>query len=221
MARHPNSIKKLQILEKNGIKIINSGYGIANCTRENVTKLLLANNIPHPKSIVISTNDFSFSNIKIFGSHCWIKRGDFHSIQKDDVIYTHTAKAEGIIQKYALRGIFTAVINEHLQGDLVKFYGVEGTNFFYWFYPTHSKFGLEKINGKAVGIPFNHFFLKKICEYTARLLNVHIYGGDCIIDKNGIIRIIDFNDWPSFTPCLYEAVPYIANFIYRYYCGSV
>lgn len=217
MARNPKSVRKLQELESTGKKVINSGYGIENCFRENITRLLLANCIPHPQSIIVPTNYFSFSDIKILGSHCWIKRGDFQSIQKEDVSYVHVGKIENIIQNYALRGILTVVINEHLQGDLVKFYGVDETNFFYWFYPniSHSKFGLEKINGKQKGIPFNYVFLKKICTYIARLLNIRIYGGDCVIDKNGIIRIIDFNDWPSFAPCRNEAVPYIAECIYK------
>ena len=37
------------------------------------------------------------------------------------------------------------------------------------------------------------------------VLNVHVYGGDCIVSPEGDIRIIDFNDWPSFAPCRNEA----------------
>jgi hypothetical protein len=109
------------------------------------------------------------------------------------------------------------VINEHLIGDLVKFYGVAGTGFFHWFYPNdmnHSKFGLEKINGEAKGLPFNLAYLKEICTKAANVLNVYIYGGDCVVDTNGNIKIIDFNDWPSFAPCRMDAAPYIAQCIY-------
>jgi hypothetical protein len=45
------------------------------------------------------------------------------------------------------------------------------------------------------------------------VLDVKIYGGDCIIAADGTIRIIDFNDWPSFAPCRDEAGPYIAKCI--------
>ena len=38
-----------------------------------------------------------------------------------------------------------------------------------------------------------------------------IYGGDCIVSDDGQIRIIDFNDWPSFAPCRNEAAPHIAR----------
>jgi hypothetical protein len=31
------------------------------------------------------------------------------------------------------------------------------------------------------------------------------------VDPDGTIRIIDFNDWPSFAPCRNEAAPHIAK----------
>ena len=37
------------------------------------------------------------------------------------------------------------------------------------------------------------------------MLQVDVYGGDCIVSPDGSIRIIDFNDWPSFAPCRKEA----------------
>ena len=101
-------------------------------------------------------------------------------------------------------------------GDLVKFYGVAGSDFFYWFYPfnmNHSKFGHEQINGKATGIAFSVEDMHAICERSAQVLKVKIYGGDCIISPEGEIRIIDFNDWPSFAPCRDQAAPHIARCI--------
>lgn len=217
MARDKKSIKKLQQLEDEGKLIINSGYGIDNCTREKMTRLLLSNHIPHPKSIIVPTNKPLPIGTEELTSNCWIKRGDFHAIHREDVSYTRNVEeAESILNEYSLRGINTAVINEHLYGDLIKFYGVAGTDFFHWFYPDdqkHSKFGLEAINGKPVGTPFNLDFLKEICSQTAQVLNIYIYGGDAVVDENGNVKIIDFNDWPSFAPCRKEAAPYIAKCI--------
>ncbi|MCC8146094.1 MAG: hypothetical protein LIO93_06590 [Bacteroidales bacterium] len=219
MVRDRKSILKLQQLEDEGKRVVNSGYGIENCTRGKMTRLLLENNIPHPQSIIVLTDDKEFHGLESLGSHCWIKRGDFHAIHREDVTYARIGEeAESVIRGYALRGIPSAVINEHLEGDLIKFYGVEGTDFFYWFYPNdlnHSKFGLEKINGKAQGIPFDLEELKSYCSRSARVLNIYIYGGDCVVDKNGNIKIIDFNDWPSFAPCRKQAAPYIAECIYN------
>lgn len=215
MARDHESIEKLQTLEQNGCTVINSGYGIANCIRRQMTELLMSRGVPHPESLIKNTGDDPTADLERMDFHnCWIKRGDHHAIHREDVTYVRNRdEARSVLKEYALRGIPTAVINEHLQGDLVKFYGVEGSDFFYWFYPSdrhHSKFGLEEINGRAQGIPFSEIYLRDICNTAALVLNVHIYGGDCIVAEDSTIRIIDFNDWPSFAPCREEAAPYIA-----------
>lgn len=219
MARSKEVVEKLKEYENRGAVVVNSGYGISNCTREQMTRLLVDNNIPHPRSIITSTKDHHIAQrLKEEGmDNCWIKRGDFHAIHREDVTYVrHIGEAEGILSEYALRGIPNAVINEHLVGDLVKFYGVAGSDFFYWFYPfnmNHSKFGHEQINGKATGIAFSVQDMHAICERSAQVLKVKIYGGDCIISPEGEIRIIDFNDWPSFAPCRDQAAPHIARCI--------
>ncbi len=218
MCREQRSIFKLQELEDKGALVINSGYGIENCTRERMTRILLGSNIPYPKSLIVNTNESVKELLDKGGfQQCWIKRGDFHAMHKEDVSYVrHTEEAQEILQEYFLRGINRAVINIHLEGDLVKFYGVHGTPFFFWFYPFdagHSKYGYEAINGKAKGIPFDKDHLIDMCGKAADALDVQIYGGDCIVSPEGEIRIIDFNDWPSFAPCRQEAGPHIAKCI--------
>jgi len=216
MCRRQESIKKLQKLEDDGKLIINSGYGIENCTRERMTRILVGNNIPYPESLIVNTNESVTSALKKAGfTSCWIKRGDFHAMHKEDVSYCrHAEEAQEVLQEYFYRGIHRAVINRHLPGDLIKFYGVAGTNFYYWFYPFdegHSKYGHEAINGKSRGLSFDLSYLKKICSDAADVLDVRIYGGDCIVAEDGSISIIDFNDWPSFAPCRQEAAPHIAK----------
>jgi hypothetical protein len=216
MCRQQESIENLQQLEDNGRLVINSGYGIENCTRERMTRILVGNGIPYPESLIVNTDENIKSMLKKSGfKSCWIKRGDFHAMHKEDVSYVrHPEEAQEVLQEYFLRGIKRAVINVHLEGDLVKFYGVKGSNFFYWFYPFdqgHSKYGWEEVNGKSQGITFDVKELKMLCNKAANELNVEIYGGDCIISPEGGIQIIDFNDWPSFAPCRVEAAPHIAK----------
>ena len=225
MVRDWYSIRKLQQLEDSGRLVINSGYGIENCTREKMTRMFMAAGIPYPRSIILRTDEEPDDALEEAGfDHCWIKRSDFHAIHREDVTYVrHLEETKSILKEYALRGIETAVINEHLAGDLVKFYGVSGTDFFYWFYPSyfqHSKFGYEQINGTAHEIPFDTDYLRQLCSEAAEVLKVKIYGGDCVIDDDGTIRLIDFNDWPSFAPCRNQAVPYIAECIHRLIEGS-
>jgi hypothetical protein len=222
MARDVGSVRRLKQMEDEGRTVVNSGYGIENCTRERMTRLLVSNGISHPRSIIVDTAGDPVRLLEEAGfDNCWIKRGDFHAIHREDVTYVrHLDEARGILREYAMRGIETAVINEHLVGDLVKFYGVVGADFFYWFYPTnvpgmHSKFGLEKINGQARGIPFDEARLHRLCTAAAGILNIKIYGGDCIVADDGSIRLIDFNDWPSFAPCRDEAAAHIAECIHH------
>lgn len=216
MVRDWQSIRLLQQWEKEGKRVVNSGFGIENCTREKMTRLLMDNHISHPASIIVDTDKDPRPALEQAGLYnCWIKRGDFHAIHREDVTYVrHPEEAAGILKEYAIRGIQTAVINEHLSGDLVKFYGVTSTDFFYWFYPSnlhHSKFGWEEINGTAKGINFRLDELKTLCDRAAEVLNIHVYGGDCVVSEDGTIRVIDFNDWPSFAPCREEAARHIAK----------
>lgn len=218
MCREQKSIALLQQMEDAGKIVINSGYGIENCTRERMTRILMGSNIPQPQSLMVNTNEMIIDSLEQGGfSQCWIKRGDFHAIHKEDVSFVrHPQEAQELLHEYFLRGIKRAVINKHIVGDLVKFYGVQGTPFFHWFYPYdlgHSKYGHEEINGKSQGIEFDIERMKHICQDAADVLDVKIYGGDCIISPEGEIYIIDFNDWPSFAPCRDEAAPHIAKSI--------
>ena len=218
MCREQRSIAILQELEDKGSLVINSGYGIENCTRERMTRILIASDIPYPESLIVNTNEVVKDKLHQAGfTQAWIKRGDFHAMHKEDVSYVrHPEEAQDVLQEYFLRGIQRAVINRHLVGDLIKFYGVQGTPFFFWFYPFdegHSKYGHEAINGKSRGIPFDLGKMQQICQKASEVLDVKIYGGDCIVSPEGNIRIIDFNDWPSFAPCRNEAAPHIAKCI--------
>lgn len=218
MCREKGSIQLLQKLEDEGRLVINSGYGIENCTRERMTRILLGSGIPYPKSLMVDTNEGIIDLMQGAGiERAWIKRGDFHAMHKEDVSFVrHPEEAQEVLQEYFLRGIPRAVINVHLEGDLIKFYGIRDSSYFFWFYPYeagHSKYGHEAINGPSRGLAFDENYLREICQKASEELDVVIYGGDAIVDSDGSIRIIDFNDWPSFAPCRNEAGPHIAKAI--------
>ena len=218
MCREQRSIRLLQQAEDAGLIVINSGYAIENCTRERMTRILMCSNIPYPDTLIVDTDEAIRDRLVQAGfERCWIKRGDFHTMHKEDVSFVrHPEEAQEVLQEYFLRGIKRAVINRHLEGDLVKFYGVRGTPFFYHFDPLingHSKYGQETTNGTPKGISIDEQHIQDVCKKAADILGVDIYGGDCIVSADGTMRIIDFNDWPSFAPCRNEAAPLIAKFI--------
>lgn len=213
MCREPRSIALLQKLEDNGALVINSGYGIENCVRERMARILLGNGIPYPESIVVSTDEAIRDVLTRSGiSRCWIKRGDSHTMHNEDVTYVrHPEEAQEILQEYFLRGIKRAVINRHLEGELIKFYGITGTPFFYWL--STSNASSSRRGSRQTAPDFDENKLKALCNAAAEILDINIYGGDCVVQPDGIIRIIDFDDWPSFAPCRQEAATNIAKFI--------
>jgi len=220
MARDKQTVAKLKELETKGVTGINSGTGIENCFRNNMTRLLTEKGIPYPKSEIVCTKkDATDAFLRLGSDKLWIKRGDFHAIHKEDVCFCSSME-EGnyLLSEFARRGIESATVSVHLTGDLVKFYGVRNTGFFHWFYPYyfgHSKFGNETINGEVKKYPFEEERLMSISNQAAETLGIYIYGGDAIISSDGCIQIIDLNDWPSFAPCREEASEAIAQCIYE------
>ena len=212
MARSKKALHLLGKWEAEGKPVVNPEQGIDNCIRETMSQLLIDNGVSYPQSWFIARNEPLPADLTY---PCWLKRGDGCAQQKEDTCYVQTAEeGKECLEEFWSRGVTSVVVNEHLKGDLIKFYGVEGTDFFYWFYPSkcghRSKFGLEVINGEARGLAFDVDTLKGEADKAAQMLGVHVYGGDCIVQDDGSINIIDFNDWPSFAPCRNEAAFYIA-----------
>ena len=114
------------------------------------------------------------------------------------------------------RGIADHVVSAHVTGDLVKFYGVRGTDFFRYYYPTddgQTKFDDEQHNGQAHHYPFDVNHLQQQATRLAEAVGISIYGGDCIVRADGSYCVIDFNDWPSFSRCREEAADAIIHLI--------
>lgn len=214
MARNESTLQRLRQLEERGVMVVNSAFGISRCVRGTMTKLFERSGTPYPKSRLIEASGSIPEDIAY---PCWLKRGDGCAQQMEDTCYVQNPEqAEEVLKHFWSRGVTLVVVSEHIKGDLIKFYGVRDTDFFYWFYPSdvaHSKFGLEVINGAPKGLPFSVSRLKQITDEAARVLDVPVYGGDCVVQEDGQILIIDFNDWPSFAPCCHEAGYKIAELI--------
>lgn len=191
MARSPKALDCLEQLEQGGIRVLNPSAGVRACQRSNIDKVMRENYLPLPPD----KGDDGY----------WVKRADASAQSKEDVCFCHDwAEVEKIKSTFVQRGITDIVTQAHVKGDVVKFYGVEGTGFFRYYYSgddTETKFGDEERNGKPRYYSFSSSNLQADAEKLACLLQTPIYGGDAIIQEGGNYVIIDFNDFPSFSKC--------------------
>lgn len=187
MGRLPRTLHILRQLEADGATVINSVRAVEGCGRKRLDDLMRAENVPMPPL----RGQMGY----------WVKRGDRATQGANDIIYCRDlAETELVKSNFRKRGIDDVVISTHIEGDQVKFYGV-GNNFFKYFY-----------EGKnANRYDFDGDYLCRVAQRLAKLVDIQVYGGDCIVDQQGHFYIIDFNDWPSFSRCRDEASEAIAK----------
>lgn len=217
MCREKRSLDKLQKLEDEGRLVINSAYAIENCMRERMCRLLMAHAIPYPESMIVDTDEVVKGKLTRAGyTQCWIKRGDSYKMHKEDVSYArHAEEAQEVLQEYFLRGIRRAVVNKHVNGELVKFYGISGSAFFHWFYPFADDSRPAASGQEEHATKFDIAKLKELCNSAADVLGLKLWGGDCMITPEGSIILVDFNDWPSYASCRNEASVAIAKAVIK------
>lgn len=202
MGRHPATLAFLADRQRCGADVINSPASVALCCdRRRLTAALRNAGVPVPPEE---------------GIHgYWIKRAHGVAESPWDIRFaSDKAEAEATRRLMAANGVKDVMQCAHMEGDLIKFYGVRGTRFFRFFYPGddgQTKFGDERYNGKPHHYTFNRAALQSVAERAAAVTGIDIYGGDCIVGSDGSVCIIDFNDWPSFSRCREEAAEAIVR----------
>lgn len=212
MSRTIETLTRLSECEKRGISVVNPSNGVKNCSRKIFMEIFRSNGIKQPPYSIV-THSTDTTKLKYPG---WLKKSEGWSSHIDDVQFVASPQeADKALQRLAARGYSEAIYCEHIKGDLVKFYGVCGTDFFRHHYPDPetTKFGLERINGKAVKHPFDHRRLQQTAFLAAEKLQISVFGGDCIVAPDGEIYIIDMNDFPSFSAYRKEAAEAIVGII--------
>ncbi len=213
MGRDVAFLRLLAREEAEGRSVVNSAQALLRNTRAALSVLFEGNSLPVACNVRVNCGGALPEMIR--KQPCWLKRGDACAQSVSDVrLVASDEELAAALDDFTARGITEALLSEHITGDLVKFYGVEGTDFFHLYYPTaeaaFSKFGLEKHNGAPQGFEFDRLALKKDADRAACLSRFIVYGGDCVVRPDGTYLIIDFNDWPSFSRCCGEAARAIA-----------
>lgn len=214
MARGSDVLETLaKAEEEDGLKVVNSSKSLLRLSRASIVALLSKSGLPIPRTQVGSPEELRCAEIPY---PMWLKRADACAQQQGDVCLVHNEQEkQEALERFSQHNTQTLVAEEHLDGDLVKFYGVEGTDFFSLSYPTSeggfSKFGLEEANGVPHHYAFGREEMKQTADDIARLTGMTIYGGDAIVQEDGSFKVIDFNDWPSYSSCRKEAAKAIAS----------
>lgn len=207
MARSKEALLKLAEWEKlEGNTVWNSAKALLVNSRAEQTKCFALANISMPPTELLECPKSTSLRFPL-----WVKLGGGDAETKADVQYFPNRET---LLNASFSENQTYVLSEHVEGDLLKFYGVAGTSFFYAYHPTNfSKFGLEAHNGAPRGYAFDRGALLQLATQAATLCGFTLYGGDCIVRSDGTFALIDFNDFPSFAPCAHDAAVAIVEVV--------
>jgi hypothetical protein len=201
-------LRRLEQWERSGTRHVNAPLAVLNTYREQMVRRFQEASVPFISSRVVSTADATASA----APPVWVKRADVHNTRDGDVVFAVATDAvAAALAGLDARGIRRAIIQPHLEGDLIKFYGIgpvggseSEPRWFRWFYH----------KGQAVtGHAFDVRQLSQLVRRAAGSLGLEIYGGDVIARAGGELVLLDLNAWPSFALYRDEAAPVIAEYL--------
>ena len=218
MARGSDVLSQLAQAEESGTLVVNSSKTLLCQQRANLVKTFQKANVPMPPLQVVNPAEtLADATCAALRFPLWVKRGDSSAMCSRDVVYV--AKPDelpAVLEDFAERKISSVILEAHQEGTLVKFYGVRDTDFFFACRAedtAFSKFGLESRNRHGTETELPVEALKSLTQRAAEVSNLEVYGGDAIVTPDGRCVLIDFNDWPSFSPCRKAAAKAIADLL--------
>ena len=214
MCERPEALQALTALAADGVREVNSPAAVFGTYRDRMIAQFAEAGVPFVASRLVAT-----SGVRVeVPPAVWVKRSDVHNTQAGDVVYAADALAASrALAGMGARGMSRAVIQPHVDGDLIKFYGIGpgGANgeppWFRWFY--HKEQTLRNF-------AFDTHALARLVRRAAAALGLEIYGGDCIVTSTGEIVLIDLNAWPSFALFREEASSAIAAYLSVRFAGG-
>ena len=197
MSQGERALATLRRWEADGIRVVNSVDSILDCHRHR-----LIDRLQRAGVLVPDTASFSLAQTApptawpewLRSDGGWIKRGDVHATHADDVAFVRgTDAAADAATRFRARGITSAVVQRHVEGAVIKFYGVRG--------------GFLSCFPASPGITDA---LRMVADAASDAVGLEVYGGDCVATEKGDLQLIDLNDWPSYGPCCAEGARAIA-----------
>jgi hypothetical protein len=208
-------IEQLRQWELRGVWHVNKPSAILNTYRDRTVSLFARHDVVFPASRLVATASPEI----VQAGPVWVKRADVHNTQEGDVVFASTAmEATRALARMAERGIRQAVIQAHVPGDLIKFYGIGDpalapgqTPWFRWFYHKDQT---------VAGHRFDQGALASLAQRAAAAIGLEVYGGDAIATETGALYVIDLNAWPSFALYRDEASERIASYLAARFTGA-
>jgi hypothetical protein len=177
------------------VRVINRVAAIENTHRRRMLAAFERHGVPHPESCLVRAGAAG-TLPEWVDAGAWVKRGDVHATEPDDVVRVGDRGAgRRALAAFAARGIESALVQRHVEGEVVKFYAVRGA-FFAAFPPA---------GGNAA--------MCALAEAGAAALELEVFGGDCVGDGQGGLWLIDLNDWPSYGRCRIGAADAISAYL--------
>ena len=187
----------------NGSRVINSAQSIRNCYRKPLMQRLVQAGVPVPPGYLVEIDNAGSDELGGFPNRLWLKRRDVHAIQEGDVAAVASAECLfSALKHFREIGVRDLLVQDHVEGPVVKFYGVGQQRFFRAY--------LES-SGEEVTSRMDH--LRAVAARAAAVIGVEVYGGDAVLTEGGGPVLIDFNDWPSFSRCSQSAGHAIAEYV--------
>ena len=203
------ALEALRLWESRGVTVVNRPRAIAHTHRESMMSLLEAQRVPVPESRLLDCDapvPRGDADDRLY-SACWIKQATEHKTREGDVVFAADGSSvQEVLGRLRERGQPRAVVQRHVEGDLVKFYGVSAPeaadpSWFEWFHPKEHP---------AAGHAFDTGSLRGFAFRAAQALGLDVWGGDAIVTPAGGIFLIDVNAWPSFALYREQAADHIA-----------
>ena len=207
MCETAEPLRRLAAWEARGVPLVNSIGAVLNTYRDRMIAQFGQAGVPFVPSRIVATGEPA-PGVSL---PLWVKRADVHNTQDGDVVPAATPAAlAAALASLADRGIGRAVLQPHIEGDLVKFYGIGPARrrgepaWFRWFHHADQRLAGHPVDGDALG---------RLAARAAAAIGLAVYGGDAIVGAGGATTLLDLNAWPSFARFRDEAAERIAAHI--------
>jgi len=87
MCQGREALRHLQHWQEQGVRVINSAQGILNCRRHRTIAALRGGRVAFPESLLLDTSAELTPPPWLAVDGAWVKRGDVHATEPDDVIF--------------------------------------------------------------------------------------------------------------------------------------